>query len=138
MNPTASSNTKRILIVDDHKDSRVIIAVTLARNGYEVIQAVDGIEGLKKVESEEPDLIILDVMLPKMSGVELCKLLNAHPSYHSIPVFILTARTGPDLLKEIEGCSVRGILTKPLSPAELLQAIGDYFHGLLPRYKPAS
>jgi CheY-like chemotaxis protein len=133
MNLTASSNTKRILLVDDHNDSRVILALALARNGYQVVQAVDGIEGLKKVESEQPDLIILDVMLPKMSGTELCKLLNAHPSYRSIPVFMVTARSGPALMKEIEACSVRGILTKPLHPAELLKAIGDYYQEPLPQ-----
>lgn len=138
MNPTPSSDTKRILIVDDHCDSRVVFAAALARSGYEVIEAVDGIEGLKKVESEKPDLVILDVMLPKMSGVELCKLLNAHPSYRSIPLFMVTARTGPALLKDIEGCSVTGILSKPLHPAELLKAIGDYFQEPLAQIKPAS
>lgn len=119
----AFSNKKRILIVEDHNDSRVIFAAALARSGYEVIQAVDGIEGLEKVESEKP----LDAMMPKMSGIEFCKRLNAHPSYRSIPVFMVTARTEPALLKEIEACSITRILSKPLHPAELLKVVGDYF-----------
>lgn len=129
----AFSNKKRILIVEDHNDSRVIFAAALARSGYEVIQAVDGIEGLEKVESEKP----LDAMMPKMSGIEFCKRLNAHPSYRSIPVFMVTARTEPALLKEIEACSITRILSKPLHPAELLKAIVDYFQEPA-QIKPAS
>ncbi|HIE08638.1 MAG TPA: response regulator, partial [Armatimonadetes bacterium] len=77
---------KKILVVDDEKHIVRLVQVNLERAGYEVITAYDGDEALKKVKEERPDLIVLDVMMPKMDGFEVMKHLKADPTTRDIPV----------------------------------------------------
>ena len=82
---------KKILLVDDDADFTEATKLLLESRSYEVTVAHDGKEGLKKVQTEEPNLIILDVMMPEMDGYEVCATLKSDPKYRHIPILLLTA-----------------------------------------------
>ena len=113
---------KKVLIVEDEKNIVDILRFNLQRAGYEIIEAYDGEEGLSKAISENPDLILLDVMLPKMLGFDVCKALRKQ--HNNVPVILLTAR-------EEESDKVLGLeigaddyITKPFSMRELIARVG--------------
>jgi len=83
---------KKILVVDDEPRLLKVITIRLKASGYEVITAQDGAEALEKAKSLNPDLIILDVLMPKVDGYEACRLLKFDEKYKSIPVIMLTAK----------------------------------------------
>lgn len=111
---------KKVLVVDDEKNIRRLVQINLERAGYEVMTANDGMECLQKVAEFNPDLIVMDWMMPILSGHESLKRLQANPATKAIPVIMLTAKTQDnDVLKGWQsGCS--SYLTKPFSPPELL------------------
>jgi len=82
---------KKILLVDDDPDLVEAVSTILESKGYAVAKAYGGVEGLKKVRTERPDLIVLDVMMPGKDGYEVCKELKADEKYRSIPILLLTA-----------------------------------------------
>ena len=82
---------KRVLIIDDDPNLRAALEALLEVKGYEIIQASDGEEGLRKAKSTRPDIIILDVTMPKKSGLEVASELKDNPRYQSIPIIMLTA-----------------------------------------------
>ena len=82
---------KKILVVEDSQDIRSILSMRLTINGYTVITAQDGQEGLDKARDERPDLLILDLMLPKIDGYEVCRMLKFEEKYKNIPIIILSA-----------------------------------------------
>jgi DNA-binding response OmpR family regulator len=82
---------KKILLVDDDVDFVEATKLILESKSYDVVVSYDGKEGLKKVQTEEPNLIILDVMMPKMDGYEVCAKLKSDPKYRHIPILLLTA-----------------------------------------------
>ena len=84
----------KLLIVDDEKDLVETLTFRLEANDYEVIKAFDGQDGLDKAKKEKPDLIILDLMLPKMDGYKVCGLLKADARYSKVPIILFTARAG--------------------------------------------
>ena len=112
---------KKILAVDDERHIVRLIQVNLERAGYQVITAFDGTEGLKKVETEKPDLVVLDVMMPRMSGLDVCKQLKAKRP--SIPIIMLTAR-GQEVDKVVGlELGADDYVTKPFSIRELLARV---------------
>jgi CheY-like chemotaxis protein len=92
--------SKRVLVVDDDENTVKFLSVALRENGYEPISAYDGEEGFKRVEDSQPDLILLDVMMPKRTGFVLFKQLRRNEKYKDIPVIMLTAVA--DVLEEDE------------------------------------
>lgn len=110
---------EKILVVDDDLDSLKLIGLMLQRNGYEVVAANAGGPALAKAASERPDLIILDVMMPDMSGYEVCRRLRKNPETRGIPVIMFTAKTLID--DKVAGfeAGADDYLTKPTHPAEL-------------------
>ena len=84
---------KKILLVDDEADLVALLESKLRNIGYQVITAQDGLDGLNKARNDLPDLIILDVMMPKINGYTICGLLKANDQYRSIPIIMLTARS---------------------------------------------
>ena len=85
-------NNSKILVVDDETYIVELVKFNLEKEGYKVVVANDGLSALEKVKSELPDLIILDIMLPKMDGLEVCRTLKLNPEYNSIPIIMLTAK----------------------------------------------
>jgi CheY-like chemotaxis protein/MinD-like ATPase involved in chromosome partitioning or flagellar assembly len=114
---------EKILVVDDDIDSLKLIGLMLQRNGYEVMAANAGSQALAKASSEHPDLIILDVMMPDMSGLEVCKRLRKNPETKSIPIIMFTAKTLID--DKVAGfeAGADDYLTKPTHPAELASRV---------------
>lgn len=115
----------KILVVDDEYDLVKMISIRLEANNYEVITAKDGIEALERAKNENPRLIILDLMLPKMDGYVVCETLKKDDRYSKIPIIMLTARA-QKLDKEI-GAEVGAdyYITKPFEPAELLSKMEE-------------
>jgi DNA-binding response OmpR family regulator len=120
-NPTASQNPAKILVVEDEPNMVAGLRDNFEFEGYEVITASDGIEGLRLALEESPDLVVLDVMMPRMSGLEVCKQLRAKRG--SIPIIMLTAR-GQELDKVVGlELGADDYVTKPFSIRELLARI---------------
>ena len=116
-------NKKKILVVDDEPISRIMLRKQLETNGYEVSEAEDGAVGLEKARNTIPDLIILDVMLPKMDGYKVARLLKFDQKYMNIPIVLLTARCQPT--DRETGMEVGGdaYLIKPFKPEEMLAIV---------------
>jgi len=118
---------KKILAVDDEKHIVRLVQVNLERAGYEVVTANDGKEALEKVESEKPDLLVLDVMMPYMDGFEVLQSLRRNPGTRDIPVIMLTAKAqDADVFKGWQS-GVDCYLTKPFNPMELLAFVKRIF-----------
>ncbi len=116
---------KKILVVDDEPFLVMALKIRLEMVGYEVITAYDGLEGLNKAREEEPDLILLDVMLPKKNGYQVCQLLKFDEQYKHIPIIMLTAK-GQKTDKEWgEKTGADVYMTKPFEDAELLAKIKE-------------
>ena len=117
---------KKILVVDDEPFIVQMVVSRLTASGYESISAADGDEALKKARSENPDLIILDVMLPKMDGFQVCAVLKQDERYQHIPIILFTAKGG-DKARQVglEECGADGYLTKPFEAQKLLAKISE-------------
>lgn len=112
-----------ILIVDDHAPLRTLCRVSLEEAGYRVAEAVDGHDALAAISAERPDVILLDVMMPRVSGWQVAGALLEEPAYDEIPIIFITARTAhSDRLRAFE-LGARDYLTKPFDPAVLPEAI---------------
>ena len=120
---------KKILACDDERHIVRLIQVNLERSGYQVVTAFDGAEALKKVEAERPDLIVLDVMMPKMDGFEVLKRLQANPETREIPVIMLTTKAQDVDVFRGWSSGVSAYLTKPFNPLELLTFVKRIFSG---------
>ncbi len=112
-----------ILIVDDEADLLDLIEYNLEKEGYSVLKAENGYDGIKLARKYNPDLIILDIMMPKMTGIEVCKVLKEDPVLKIRPVIFLTARG--DEKTEIEGLEMGAddFLSKPISTSKLVSRI---------------
>ena len=121
---------KKILAVDDEKHIVRLVQVNLERAGYEVVIANDGKEALEKVQAENPDLVVLDVMMPYMDGFEVLQNLRRNPATRDIPVIMLTAKAqDADVFKGWQS-GVDCYLTKPFNPMELLSFVKRIFDSM--------
>ena len=121
---------KKILIADDEPDILEIIQYNLVKEGYEVITARDGDEALAKARMHKPDLIILDIMMPKKNGVEVCELLRMQPSFKDTLIIFLTALN--DESSHIKGLEsgADDYVSKPISPKVLMSRVNALFRRL--------
>lgn len=112
---------QKILIVDDEQSIRTLLDYNLKQAGYETIMAVDGEEAVEKTEQENPDLILLDLMIPKIDGIEVCKLLRTR--HINIPIIMLTAKS--EELDKVLGLEIGAddYMTKPFSPREVMARV---------------
>jgi len=118
---------KKILIVDDEEDILNTISFRLEAEGFECITSQDGIDALAKARQEKPDLILLDIMLPRMNGYKVSRLLKFDEKYQHIPILMLTAKTQEtDRITGIE-TGADGYITKPFEMDALIKLIRNYF-----------
>ncbi|TGC09683.1 response regulator transcription factor [Methanolobus halotolerans] len=110
---------EKLLIVDEEIDALTALKVALEAEGYNVIVALDGFEGIEKARTENPDIILLDIMMPGMDGFEVCKRLKSDPSSEHIPVIMLTAKG--ETADKVEGLELGAddYVTKPFNLKEL-------------------
>lgn len=121
------STSKKILIADDEPDILEIIRYNLEAEGYQVASAKNGNEAIEKAKQFEPDLIILDIMMPGKTGIEVCKLLRQQPAFKTTLIIFLTALS--DETTEIKGLETGAddYLTKPISPKVLISKVNALF-----------
>ncbi len=123
---------KRILIIEDDRDIVELVRYNLANEGFQVNAAADGSTGLASVKKSPPDLLVLDLMLPKLSGLEICKAIRRDPALNRLPILILTARgEEADRVVGLE-MGADDYVTKPFSPRELVARV----KALLRRVEP--
>ncbi len=121
---------KKILAVDDERHIVRLVQVNLERAGYEVVTAFDGKDALEKVASEQPDLVVLDVMMPYMDGFEVLQNLRKNPNTRELPVIMLTAKAqDADVFRGWQS-GVDCYLTKPFNPMELISFVKRIFKSL--------
>ena len=113
----------KILVVDDEPDVVMLIARTLETEGFDVISAYDGISALDLAEAESPDLVLLDIMMPMMSGYEVCQQLKANPRTEAIPVVCVTSAHSPDVRAKCRAVGAATLVLKPFTSAELAAQI---------------
>jgi DNA-binding response OmpR family regulator len=128
----------RILIVDDDVDSLKLIGMMLARQGYDIVVANNGQQALSRAHGDQPDLIILDIMMPDMDGYEVCRRLRHDPTTQAIPIIMFTAKTMVD--DKVAGfeAGADDYLTKPTHPAELASRVKAVLARSAAQRKPSS
>ena len=117
---------KTILVIEDHEDNRRIVRDLLTSAGYEVLEAINGKEGVTAAEAHHPELILMDIRLPDFDGYEATRRIKANPNLSAIPIIAVTsyALSGDDVKAFEAGCDA--YVTKPFSPRELLAKIREY------------
>ena len=120
------NNPPLILVVDDNETNRDILITRLEKHGYQLLQAADGEEALASVAQHNPDLILLDVEMPKLDGYEATRRIKADPDLKAIPIIVVTsyALSGDEAKARAAGCDA--YVTKPYSPRQLLAKIREF------------
>jgi DNA-binding response OmpR family regulator len=119
-------STKKILLVDDEVDLVETVRFPLEMQGFTVLVSQDGEDALKKAREEKPDLILLDLMLPKLDGYKVCRLLKFDERYKHIPILMLTARTQEKDKTLGKETGADEYITKPFEMNELMEKVQSY------------
>ena len=116
----------KILLVEDHEDNRQIVRDLLDGEGFDLVEARTGEDGVVMVESQHPDLILMDIQLPGIDGYEATRQIRANPAFGRIPIIAVTsyALSGDETKARAAGCD--DYVTKPFSPLKLLEKIREY------------
>lgn len=125
--PDSGAADKRLLIADDDEGVRQLIRVTLQSQEYEIFEAADGEEALGLTYQHRPHLILLDVMMPKVSGFDVCRRLKEDPATAAIPIVMLTVKGQGDDLDEADAVGADAYFVKPFSPIALLRKVEEIF-----------
>lgn len=115
--------SKTIMIVDDAVSIRGLASMTLENAGYQVVEATDGRDALSKIERSRVHMVITDINMPNMSGIELVHALKADSRYRFIPVVILTKETEPELKRQGQVSGAKAWITKPFKPKTILGVV---------------
>ena len=114
----------RILLVDDEQPIQTLLSFPLQRDGYEVVQAADGAEALARFDEQIFDLVVLDVMLPRMDGFEVCRRLRERPTLNHVRIVAMTGFPSAENVERIMSAGADACLPKPLDPERLLVELG--------------
>ncbi len=117
--------TQSVLIVDDEPMARTLLRLMLVRSGYEVIEAEDGYDALRKVQESAPDLVILDVMMPGISGIEVCSSIRNELNLLDLPIILLSAKSDISSVRGGIDVGADKFLVKPVSPEDLTQHVRE-------------
>jgi len=116
---------KKILIIDDEQDLVDFVKIRLETNGYQVVSAYNGEEGIVTCVRENPDLVLLDILIPKIDGFKVCQALKKDPSTAGIPIIMLTAKDRTEDIKSAKEVGADGYIIKPFDSATMLLSIKD-------------
>ena len=115
---------RRALVVEDHPDARALVRTYLLGMGVEVVDVAEGRSAIRQLESSEPpDLVCLDLMLPELSGYEVCEFMRAHPTLKDVPILIMSARAKPMDRAFAEDVGATAYLVKPFKRSEFSRAV---------------
>jgi CheY-like chemotaxis protein len=117
---------KKILLVDDSSTALMMEQVILSRKNFELVVARDGEEAVAKSVSEHPDLILMDVVMPKMNGFEACRRIKSEPTTKDIPIILVTTRGEAENVEAGYASGCNDYVTKPINGLELLTKLGDF------------
>lgn len=115
--------TKRILAVDDSASMRQMVSFTLEKAGYEVIEATDGEDALAKLDGHHLDMVITDLNMPRLNGIELVRRVRAMPKHRFVPIIMLTTEASSDNKALGKSAGATGWLVKPFKPAQLIAVV---------------
>jgi two-component system, chemotaxis family, chemotaxis protein CheY len=118
--------SRTILVVDDSSTVRKFVSVSLSMQGFHVVTAEDGMDALEKLPREPIDLIITDLNMPNMDGMELIRTLRENPNYKELPIIILTSLNENDLKKESHSLGIQSYLNKPFSLEKVQYEVAKY------------
>ena len=114
---------KRVLAVDDSLTIRQLIKMTLSRAGYEIVEAEDGAKGLQKASAETFDLVLSDINMPVMTGIEMLRSLRKLTQYKFTPIVLVTTESQPEKKQEGKAAGATGWIVKPFEPEQLLAVV---------------
>lgn len=119
----------RVLVVDDSPTIRKIVEITLKKESIRVFSVPDGLSALSGVIDINPDLILLDVMLPHMDGYQVCQIIRRNPDFKRVPIIMLSGKDG--VFDKMRGklAGSTAYMTKPFDPKELVKVVGKYLNG---------
>jgi DNA-binding response OmpR family regulator len=124
------TEAKKVLVAEDEPDIRGLIVFSLQYAGYQVVEALNGDEAVRLAESEQPDLILLDVRMPRMNGYEACSVLKSQDSTRGIPIVFLSARGQETEIKQGLELGAEEYILKPFAPDELYERVGNILERL--------
>ena len=114
---------KTVLTVDDSASIRQMVSFTLKSAGYEVVEAVDGMDGLDKAKARAFNLVLTDQNMPRMDGLSLIKSLRAMPNYRTVPILMLTTESSDAMKSQGRAAGATGWLVKPFDPQKLIEVV---------------
>jgi two-component system, chemotaxis family, chemotaxis protein CheY len=114
---------KTIMTVDDSASLRQMVSVVLRTGGYEVIEAVDGLDALSKLKGQEVHMFLTDMNMPNMDGLEFTRQLRAMPQYKFVPIILLTTESHPDKKQQGKAAGATAWIVKPFNPDQLLAVV---------------
>lgn len=118
----------KILVVDDEPPIVRLMEFILARQGHQMLVAVNGEEALEKVRTQNPDLVLLDIMMPRIDGYEVARTLRADPATQDLPIIMLSAKAQEEDIQKGIDVGVNEYITKPFSPEQLVHVVTDYLN----------
>ena len=124
----------KILVVDDEPTIVRLMEFILARQGHDMIVAVNGEEALHKIRTQQPDLVLLDIMMPRIDGYEVAQQLRADPATAALPIIMLSAKAQEEDIRRGVEVGVDEYVTKPFSPEHLVHVVSEYLKRI---HKPA-
>ena len=120
---------RKVIIVDDDRDTREMLTLAFELEGYEVAQAANGLRLISSLHVDQPDLIVLDVMMSWIDGFELCRSIKKNEQFQQIPVLFLSARKSADDLRRGLEAGAAGYFTKPVQVEELMREVATLIGG---------
>lgn len=121
-------HAKKILIVEDEESLLKLESILLSSKGYSVVGVMDGKSALEEVETNRPDLVVLDIMLPEMDGFEVCRRIKDNPETRDIPVVMLTAKKSNADVERGKQSGAEAYITKPFKSAKVIEVIEGLFN----------
>ena len=115
--------SKRVMTVDDSATVRKVLQMTLEEAGYDVVEAVDGVDALKKLSSESVDMLVTDLNMPNIDGINLIQEVRQKPGNRFMPIIMLTSEAQPEKKSAGKAAGASGWITKPFNPAQLLAVV---------------
>jgi len=119
---------KTIMAVDDSASLRQMVGVVLRGGGYQVVESVDGMDALSKLKGQELHLVLTDINMPKMDGLEFTRKLRAMPQYKFVPIVLLTTESNPEKKQQGKAAGATAWIVKPFNPDQLLAVVKKVIH----------